>query len=119
MSTKKAEITTVEFAWEEVARSLFTAQGISSGLWHLAVKVNFIATTVKIETGPGSPDGMPTGMVGMVGLALIPVPEPGLMVFDASTLTRRPRLSKAAASPSTRKTVGSKRLGFKKAAPKA
>ena len=117
MSTKKVQTTPVEFAWEEVARSLFVAQGITSGLWHLAVKVNFAATTVKTE--PGSPDGMPTGMVGMVGLALIPAPEPGLMVFDASTLTRRPRLSKAAASPSTRKTVGSKRLGFKKAAPKA
>ena len=117
MSTKKAEITTVEFAWEEVARSLFIAQGITSGLWHLAVKVNFAATTVKTE--PGSPDGMPTGIVGMVGLALIPAPEPGLMVFDASTLTRRSRFSNAAASPSTRKTVGIKRLGLKKAAPKA
>lgn len=91
MSTKKpSERALVELAWEEVARALFVARGIRSGLWHLAVRVQFAATTAGFElvaseeTSIPQRMGMPTGMVGMQGLVLIPVEKPGLMVFDAA-----------------------------------
>lgn len=103
MSTAKpAERATLDFAWDEVARALFVARGIHSGLWHFAVKVQFAATTVEMSAPDGASIpprmGMPTGMVGMQGLALIPVDKPGPMVFDAAGDAPQGVLTKNAAS---------------------
>lgn len=93
MSTAKPtkESASVEIAWNDVARALFAARGIRVGLWHLAVRLQFVATTAAIEitTRGGAPanlpvSAMPTGMVGMQGLVLVPVEKPGPMVFDAA-----------------------------------
>lgn len=96
MSTKpvKDDSKLIDFAWDEVARALFAREGISSGLWHLGVRVNFMATTVRTQSESPN-DGMPTGMVGMAGLALRQVPAIGPMVFDASRLKRATRPPKA------------------------
>lgn len=84
-----------EFEWGHVASSLFQDQGIDRGLWRLAVKVHFAALTGQFQMAPDGPTvGLPTGMVGMAGLALMPATEPGPMVFDASAAyTSRRRLA--------------------------
>lgn len=93
MSTAKPtkELAAVDIAWDDVARALFAARGIRVGLWHLAVRLQFVATTASIEIKAGGgaaanfpASGMPTGMVGMQGLVLVPVEKPGPMVFDAA-----------------------------------
>ena len=113
MTTNQLEAGAVELEWEEVARSLFNSQHITHGLWRLAVKVHLAAITAQFEIQPGVPVGMPTGLVGMAGLALMPVTEPGLMVYDAS-LPRPQRSTKSSA-----KSVAGGRLATKKRAPKA
>lgn len=116
MTTKDAVTKTVELAWADVARSLFASQGIRSGLWHLAVKVNFAATTAMVE--PGMPKGGPICIVGMEGLALIAAPGPGMMVFDAAALSPSSRPLKAPAKAAAAESGRSKKPLAKKATAK-
>lgn len=120
MTTKQTNTETIEFAWVDVAQSLFAIRGINRGLWRLAVKVNFAALTAQVETTPGAtPIGMPTGMIGMAGLALLPVTEPGLLVFDAAAMSAGQRPARAPAKKAAAKNIGGKRLPAKGSGAKA
>lgn len=74
-----------EFGFEEVAAALFAAHGIKSGLWRVAAKLRFAGITVAFPDETVGAMDMPTGMVGIEGLALFSVTEAGQMVFDAAT----------------------------------
>jgi hypothetical protein len=76
-----------EFDWQQLGRLMCQDRNISSGYWRVGVKIAFSATTVDWQR-PGN-GTMPTAMVGMGGLALLPEEGPGPMVFDASKLTKR------------------------------
>lgn len=90
----------VEFDWDDVAGALFQAQGIKQGSWRLAVKINFAALTGQFQVAPDGPlVGLPTGMVGIAGLALMPATEAGPMVFDAGKPTKRRPMMGQPASP--------------------
>lgn len=83
-----------EFDLETVASALFAAQGIESGLWRLGVKLHFAALSA---TWPDSTGGtLPTGMVGVDGLAFFKVDKPGPLVFDAGELIAKRRALDAA-----------------------
>lgn len=104
------------FSLEQIVAALFAASGINSGLWRLAAKVRFAAITAGFPDEKGILADMPSGMVGIEGLALFSVDEPGPMVFDAApapvkkarrgtkTAERQPGRHHAQAKPPTSKT---------------
>jgi len=74
-----------EFDLAQLAAAAFAARGITKGLWHVAMKLQFAGLTADWADGGGGVTGaIPTGMIGVVGVALLPVTEPGPLVFDAA-----------------------------------
>lgn len=72
--------------WEQVAQAIFSAQGISQGLWHIGVGLRFAGVTGDWKEPDGTDaGGFPTAFVAVTGVGLTPVSEPGAMVFDART----------------------------------
>ena len=82
--TKVSEIR--EFGFEDLAKALFTASGISDVLWHLGVKLRLGGITAGWGEEDGNVTHMPTGLVGIEAVALTPAVAPGPMVFDAAKL---------------------------------
>ena len=72
------------FSLEEVAYALFAQRGIKSGLWQFGAKLRFIGLTSKMPLPEGSEVSMPSGLVGIEGLALHAAKKPGELVFDAA-----------------------------------
>jgi hypothetical protein len=70
------------FSWEQVARALFVAADVRSGLWRIGGSLKFAATM----TGPSEAQMMPSGVVAVEELVLVPVDAPGPLVFDASAI---------------------------------
>lgn len=68
------------FSWEQVARALFVAGDVRSGLWRIGGSLKFAATM----TGPSEAAMMPSGVVAVEQLVLVPADAPGPLVFDAS-----------------------------------
>ena len=91
-----------DFAWEDVAKALFVARGIESGLWRLGVKLQFAGVTSQWQSGPDDASGaLPTALIGVEGVGLWSVEDPGPMVFSAGQHNpKRP-----AAKPRRRKTL--------------
>ncbi len=79
------EAPTFEFNIEQVASALFKAKGIKTGLWRVAVKLRFAGITAGFQSDAGTGEELPTGLVGVAGMALFAVKEPGQLVFDAAT----------------------------------
>lgn len=74
------------FGWEEVASALFRDQGITEGLWHIGVSLNFAGMTNDWNSVNGTELGsLPTAIVGVSGLGLTRVKAGGGMVFNAAT----------------------------------
>lgn len=80
-----------EFPWEEVARVLLKAKGITSGLWHVGLRLQFAATAV----GPTPTELLPGAIVGVQTVTLTQVDQPGPLVYDARVLSRRRKSSSA------------------------
>lgn len=76
-----AETESVLFSWPDVAKALFKAREIKSGLWRVGVSLRFAA----LNTGPEGDDLMPSGLVAIDKVLLVRADEPGPLVFDAST----------------------------------
>ncbi|TSA09618.1 MAG: hypothetical protein D4R79_13310 [Comamonadaceae bacterium] len=104
----------VELGWPEIAAMIFAAQGITSGLWRVAVKVRFAAMMMQMpEDGNGTNAvALPTSVTALEAIAVFPAQEPGPMVFDAAallSLTSRKSKSKTkgrpVAAPSTPKRI--------------
>ena len=94
----------VELGWPEIAAMIFAAEGITSGLWRVGVKMRFAAMIMQMaEDGNGTNAvALPTSMAAMEAIAIFPAQEPGLMVFDAAALlalTSRKSKSKTKARP--------------------
>ncbi len=90
----------IELTWPQLAKIIFDAQGITTGLWQIAVKIRFAGMNMQIADGPSAPEdptlAVPCSLTAIEGIALFPVNAPGPMIFDAAqTLTPA---SKAAAS---------------------
>lgn len=82
--------------WDEVARALFAAKGITSGLWRVAVQVNFSAFTGEMRAADSTEaKAMPSALVGMGGLVLQRATEPGLLVYDAAGSHKAPLMRRA------------------------
>ncbi len=95
----------VELDWPDVAKALFTAKGITAGHWQVAMKLRFAGTTAEFrEASTGETEALPTGLVGINAIALMPVDGPGPMVFDAaaSTSSRTPGKKAAMPPPATK-----------------
>ncbi len=91
-----------DFAWEDVAKALFVARGIDSGLWRLGVRLQFGGVTNQWQSGPeDAPRALPTALVGVDGVALWSVDGPGPMVFEAGPDSPK----KSTVKPRRRKTV--------------
>jgi hypothetical protein len=82
--TEPDEHADFEVSWGEVAAAVFKARGIKSGLWRLAVRLQFAGTTLGWHAGEGPTQHKPTALVGVESLVMFPVTEPGPMVFDAA-----------------------------------
>lgn len=104
-----APLTPLSFKWEDVVRALLASKGIKSGLWRLSVTINFAGTTIPWQKQPG-PEGqadeqyLPTGLMGIAGVMLLPADAKGPMVFDASeskALSVVPRSGKEAKQASS------------------
>lgn len=86
----KTEITpttlpTIELEWPEVAKILFAAKGITSGLWRVALKLHLAAITLRFEEqNSRKGEDLPTGLIGIRSIALFPADAPGPMTFDAA-----------------------------------
>ena len=75
----------IVFEWSDVARLLFKAKGINSGYYRLALKLRLAGTTAPFsEEKGGASQFLPTGMIGIDSLALMPADAPGPMVFNAA-----------------------------------
>jgi hypothetical protein len=105
---KKTEETEVvlDLSWAEVAKAAFVAKGIENGLWRVALKMSFAATQHVWMEADKSARVLPTGTVGVEGIALISVKEPGPLVFDAASMgisaaksTKRAASRKGAKAP--------------------
>lgn len=113
----------VELGWPEIAAMIFAAQGITSGLWRIGVKMRFAAMITQMaEDGNGTNAvALPTSMSAMEAIAIFPAQQPGPMVFDAAkllSLASRKDSSKARARPATVKAA-STGMPVAKAVPKA
>lgn len=71
-----------EFGWNELVPLLFAAKGITDGLWHVGVRLRFAGA----NAGPTLAEVLPSGIVGMSAVTLVPVKEAGPLVYDAKAL---------------------------------
>jgi hypothetical protein len=92
----------VNFTVEEIATTLLAAKGITSGLWRLGVHLTLGGGVHGwTQAGDGPPAYLPTALVGIAGVGLAPVNEPGPLVFDAAELAKQGRTKrKRAPKPS-------------------
>lgn len=102
-----------EFDLAQIAAAALAARGIKQGLWRLAMRLNFAGLTSEWKAGDESGPGfrLPTGLVGISGLALIPATEPDDLVFDAAKVnapTKQSRLAKGSAAGSSTAKARSK-----------
>lgn len=74
-----------EFPWGDVAQALFQAKGIKKGLWRVAVKMHFSAASGLWPEELGTKGPLPTGSIGVAGLALFETDTPSALTFDAAT----------------------------------
>lgn len=93
----------MEFTWPQLAKIIFDARGITTGLWHIAVKIRFAGMNMQIADDPSAPQdptlAVPCGLTAIEGVALFPVSAPGPMIFDAAQmLTPASKVAKATAS---------------------
>lgn len=72
-----------EFNFEQLVAALFAARGITEGLWRVAVKLHFAASTGE-WVNDGLKSSLPTGLLGVAGIALISAKEPGPLIYDAA-----------------------------------
>lgn len=91
----------VELGWPEIAAIIFASQGITSGLWRLAVKMRFAALNMRVpEINQGETTflALPTGIAAMEAIAIFPSEKPGSMIFDAAQppVSQAKRLAKPA-----------------------
>jgi len=96
----------IELTWPQLAKIIFEAHGIKTGLWQIAVKIRFAGMNMQIADGPSELQdpslAVPCSMTAMEGFALFPAQAPGPMIFDASqTLAQAPKIiaKVAAAKP--------------------
>lgn len=105
----------VEFSWPQLAKILFEAQGIKSGLWQLAVKLRFAALNMQLSESPemvlDPAAAVPSSVTALEGLALFPASQPGPMVFDAASLLAPPVALTKTKAP---KKVSAKKVTEKK-----
>lgn len=78
----------VELAWPEIAAMIFAAQGITSGLWRVGVKIRFAAMVMQMaEDGNGTNAvSLPTSFSAIESIVVFPAQELGPMVFEAEDL---------------------------------
>lgn len=96
----------VELGWPEIAAMIFAAQGITSGLWRVGVKIRFAAMIMQMAEDNNGTNAvaLPTSMSAMEGIVVFPSHELGPMVFDASqppALASRKDKPKAKPRPAT------------------
>lgn len=96
-----------DLTWPEIAAALFAARGIKKGLWRVAAKLRFAGLTTEWPIDQVSPSLLPTGMIGIEGLAIFEADEPGPMVFDAAVPGGGAAPSKDIASKSPVKSLKS------------
>lgn len=77
---------TLELDWEEVALALFRSRNIHDGLWRIGVRFAFAA----VNAGPNDESIMPSLMGSVQRVMLVPVSEPGALIYDASRLNPQP-----------------------------
>lgn len=87
----------IELTWPQLAKIIFEAQGIKTGLWQIAIKIRFAGMNMQISEDPSEPQdpslAVPCSMTAMEGFALFPAKAPGPMIFDASqTLAQAPKM---------------------------
>ncbi len=93
----------IELTWPQLAKIIFDAQRITTGLWQIAVKLRFAGTNMQIAGDPSAPQdptlAVPCSLTAIEGVLLFPVNAPGPMIFDAAqTLTPASKAAKATAS---------------------
>jgi hypothetical protein len=89
-ATKKLE-PYCDLEWHEVAKAIFQAKGIETGLWRVAVRLQFNPTTFRWLEPDDTLVGYPTAMVAIKSLALFPADKLAAMVFDAADPQPTPR----------------------------
>ena len=106
----------IELNWSELARAVFKAKGIKSGLWQFAVKLRFAGMNMQISTTESTPDrslAVPSSVTAIEGVALFPVQIMGPMVFDAGSTAKGKRPT-AAPKPQSAKSAPSKKAALAK-----
>ena len=96
---------TLELDWSEVAVALFRLRGISTGLWRLGVRFNYAA----VNAGPVKGEIYPSMIGSVQRIVLVPVTEPGPLVFDAG------QVNPGSASAAPAKKAPAKKASAKKA----
>ena len=89
MTTSISPRENVDYEWEDIAAALLAAKGIRAGLWRVSVMLHFTGVTmnwtpVQAEGSNPTTDPLPTALVAIKSLALVPVDDPGPLVFDAA-----------------------------------
>lgn len=77
-----AEVTRIEFSNRDLVVLMLKDQGIHEGHWVFQAKFSFAA--MNMSTTPEGTDVMPTGAIGVAGLALEQVQQPLPFSVDAA-----------------------------------
>lgn len=94
----------IVWEWDTLVPLLFASKNITSGLWHVGLKLQFAGTTA----GPSAEEAVPAGIVGVMGVFINEAKGPGPMVYDASTGHATFGSSKSSKSSKRAKPAGSK-----------
>ena len=76
----------ITFGWAETAKALFRERGITKGLWQVGASLRFAAA----NTGPNNDAMMPSAVVAIESIILLPADKPGPLVYDASSMNKAP-----------------------------
>ena len=82
-----AETSQVVFSYKEVAEALVKKQGITEGLWALAVKFGIQAANM----GPNDNDLKPTAIIPILEIALQKADKENNLTVDAAKINSRTR----------------------------
>jgi hypothetical protein len=82
-SLDKLPVPDFEFNWQQLARELLTAKGISKGWWRVGMKLHFGAITAQMGAPGQVQVPMPTALVGIDSVAIYATTQGGDLVFDA------------------------------------
>lgn len=108
----------IRVSLHEAAVAALKARKVSTGLWRIAAGMRFAAITADyLENATGVTEFLPTAMVGITDIALIPVDSAGPLVLDASTMQMLP-WPEAVPTVNPAKATAKPRVSHSKAAPR-